>query len=44
MKLEIINRWLRRVGLLLVVQVDDVDGPISLHLIRASRYPLGGAK
>lgn len=40
MKLATINRWLRRVGLVLVVQVDDGTGdePTVLSLVRASTF------
>lgn len=42
MKLETINRVLRCVGLILVVQVDDGTGdePTELKIIRANKYPL----
>lgn len=46
MRLETLNRWLRCVGLLLVVQTDDGTGgePTILRLIRTSKYPKGSKK
>lgn len=42
--LAAINRCLRRVGLLLVLEVDDgkgdVERPTVFHLIRSSAYPM----
>lgn len=40
MRLDTINRWLRRLGLLLVVQVDDGTGdePTVFRIIRARDY------
>lgn len=38
MKLKTINRWLKKAGLVLVVQTGDADEPIELTLERYSQY------
>ncbi len=42
-QLETVNKWMRRVGLLLVVCIDDDDGPTFFKVIRARSYRCGGA-
>lgn len=38
MQLTKINRWLRWIGLVLVVQTGDAGEPTVLRLMRASKY------
>lgn len=39
-RLGTINHWLRKIGLVLVVDIPDDGGPIRLWVERASRYDL----